>query len=96
LISADVECLIDLNNAIKLYQSYLSIELTENFKKIDFSQERYIIHPNLVLGKLLFKNMKYREARKHFKFVIQNSLNKKQIAKLKPLFYLTTSLQFLG
>jgi uncharacterized protein HemY len=96
LISADVTAIEDQAKAIELYQKFVAISLDNDFKSIDYSDERYIVHPNLMLGKLYFKNKQFRKARQHLKIALETTTDREKRHKIKPLFRLTTLLQILG
>jgi glycosyltransferase involved in cell wall biosynthesis len=96
LIYADMMVMIDTEKATELYNNFLNSKATDTFNGMDFLPERFNIYPHLMLGKLYFQQKKYSKSRKHLKFVIKNSIDKETVSTIKPLYFLTTFLQFLG
>jgi glycosyltransferase involved in cell wall biosynthesis len=96
LIYADIISMVDKIQSIMLYNNFLDAQVGEDFKFLDFSIDRFIIHPNLMLGKLYFQSKKYRKAKKHFKHVLDNTNDTKIVKQILPLFYLSVFLQFFG
>jgi glycosyltransferase involved in cell wall biosynthesis len=92
LIKADFYLMMDYKKAQDQYEDYLNYEIPEDLKLLDYSDERYVIHPNIILGKLYFKQKEYSKAKEHFKIAFHKTLVEKTKNQSRILYFSTKTL----